>query len=115
MVRIQADPCFVQEQVRRAIRATFIDILEEEGTQFIGAAPYERTKEWRDQRAGHRARTLGTTAGLIDDLPIPHTRSGFHTQLFERYQHRMAEVDTLMRDMFVGGSANRPSVRWSST
>jgi putative transposase len=94
---------FVQEQVRRAIRATFIDILEEEVTQFIGAAPYERTSDRRDQRAGHRSRTLGTTAGVINDLPVPRTRGGFHTQLFERYQRRMTELDTLMRDMFVGG------------
>jgi putative transposase len=94
---------FVQEQVRRAIRATFIDILEEELTQVIGAAPYERTSERRDQRAGHRSRTLGTTAGMIEDLPIPRSRGGFHTQLFGRYQRRMTEVDTLMREMFVGG------------
>ncbi len=71
--------------------------------QFIGAAPYERTAQRRDQRAGHRSRTLGTTAGQIDDLPVPRTRGGFRTQLFDRYQRRMAEVDNLMRDMFVGG------------
>jgi putative transposase len=94
---------FVQEQVRQAIRATFIDILEEEVTQFIGASRYERTAARRDQRAGHRSRTLGTTVGVIDDLPVPRTRGGFHTQLFERYQRRMSEVDTLMRAMFVGG------------
>jgi len=94
---------FVQEQVRQAIRATFIDILEEEVTQFIGADRYERTSERRDQRAGHRSRTLGTTVGVIDDLPVPRTRGAFHSQLFDRYQRRMAEVDTLMRDMFVGG------------
>ncbi|HEY1012890.1 MAG TPA: IS256 family transposase [Herpetosiphonaceae bacterium] len=94
---------FVQEQVRQAIRATFIDILEEEVTAFIGASRYERTDERGDYRAGHRARSLGTTAGQIDDLPVPRTRGGFHTQLFDRYQRRMAEVDTLMRDMFVGG------------
>lgn len=94
---------FVQEQVRQAIRATFIDILEEEVTQFIGAARYERAAGRRDQRAGHRSRTLGTTAGVIDDLPVPRTRAGFRTQLFARYQRRMAEVDTLMSEMFVGG------------
>jgi putative transposase len=94
---------FVQEQVRHAIRATFIAILEEEVSQFSGAAPYERTKERRAKRAGHRSRTLGTTVGQIDDLPVPRTRNGFRTQLFERYQRRMAEVDDLMRDMFVGG------------
>jgi transposase-like protein len=94
---------FVQEQVRQAIRATFIDILEDEVTQLIGADRYERTTKRRDQRAGYRSRTLGTTVGVIDDLPIPRTRGGFHTQLFERYQRRMTDVDTLLRDMFVGG------------
>lgn len=94
---------FVHEQVRQAIRATFITILEDEVTRFIGANRYERTSERRDQRAGHRSRFLGTTVGVIDDLPVPRTRSGFHSQLFERYQRRMSEVDTLMRDMFVGG------------
>jgi len=34
---------------------------------------------------------------------IPRTRGGFHTHLFDRYQRRTAEVDTLLRDMFVGG------------
>jgi len=94
---------FVQQQVRQAIRATFIDILEEEVTQFIGAGRYERTAARHDQRAGHRTRTIGTTAGVIDDLPVPRTRGGFHTQLFEHYQRRMAEVDTLVREMFIGG------------
>jgi transposase-like protein len=94
---------FVQKQVRQAIRATFIAILEEEVTQFIGAERYERTTARRDQRAGYRSRTLGTIAGVIDDLPVPRTRGGFHTQLFDHYQRRMPEVDGLMRDMFVGG------------
>lgn len=94
---------FVQEQVRLAIRATFIDILEEEVSRFIGADRYERTPGRRDQRAGHRSRSIGTTAGVIDDLPVPRTRGGFHTQLFEHYQRRMPEVDGLIRDMFVGG------------
>lgn len=94
---------FVQEQVRQAIRATFIDILEEEVSQFIGATRYERTPGRRDQRAGHRSRSIGTTAGVIDDLPLPRTRGGFHTQLFDHYQRRMPEVDGLIRDMFVGG------------
>lgn len=94
---------FVQEQVRQAIRATFIDILEEEVSQFIGADRYERTPGRRDQRAGHRPRSIGTTAGVIDDLPVPRTRGGFHTQLFDHYQRRLPEVDGLIRDMFVGG------------
>jgi putative transposase len=93
----------VQEQVRHAIRATFIDILEDEVTQFIGADRYARTTARRDQRAGRRSRSLGTTVGMIEDLPVPRTRGDFHTQLFDRGERRMDEVDTLLRDMFVGG------------
>ena len=94
---------FVQEQVRQAIRSAFIDILEQEVAQFIGADRYERVETRRDSRAGHRTRSIGTTAGVINDLPVPRTRGGFHTQLFDHYQRRMTEVDNLMRDMFVGG------------
>jgi len=101
--------------VRQAIRATFIAILEEEVTQVIGADRYARTTTRRDQRAGHRSRTLGTTVGVIDDLPVPRTRAGFHTQLFERYQRRRAEVDTLLRDMFVGGGRKANRRRRSGT
>jgi len=97
----------VQEHVRMAIRATFIDILEEEVRQFVGADRYERTAARRDSRAGYRTRSIGTTAGQIDDLPVPRTRSGFHTQLFDHYQRRMTEVDELMRAMFVGGVSQR--------
>jgi putative transposase len=79
---------FVQEQIRLAIRATFIDILEAEVRQFSGAERYERTTERRDQRAGYRSRTLGTTAGVIDDLPVPRTRGAFHTQLLGAYRAR---------------------------
>jgi putative transposase len=50
---------FVQEQVRPAIRATFIDILEEEVTQFIGAERYERTGQLRSL----------APAGLVDRVP----------------------------------------------
>jgi putative transposase len=89
--------------VRQAIRATFIDILEKEANQFISTERYERTPSRRDQRAGYRSRTIGTTVGVIDDLPVPCTRGGFHTQLFEHYQHRMPKVDGLIRDMFVDG------------
>jgi putative transposase len=40
---------------------------------------------------------------VIEDLPVPRTRKGFRTQLFERYQRRQAELDEAICDMFVGG------------
>lgn len=41
--------------------------------------------------------------GDIKDLPVPRSRKGFHTQLFERYRRRQAELDACMLDMFVSG------------
>jgi len=41
--------------------------------------------------------------GTIEDLPVPRTRQGFKTQLFERYQRRQAELDEAICGMFVQG------------
>jgi transposase-like protein len=93
----------LQEQMRLNIRMTFITVLEEEVNGFIQAALYQRTPERQGYRNGHYERDLVTTVGKIDDLPVPRTRDGFHTQLFEHYQRRQAELDEAICNMFVQG------------
>jgi putative transposase len=93
----------VQERMRLNIRHTFITILEEEVSEFIQAALYQRTTERKDYRNGYYERDLVTTAGEIEDLAVPRTRNGFRTELFERYQRRQAELDEAILDMFVKG------------
>lgn len=93
----------LQERMRLAIRHTLVTILEEEVTEFIQAALYQRTPERRDQRNGHYHRDLVTTVGEIEDLEVPRTRKGFRTELFERYQRRQAELDDSICEMFVKG------------
>jgi len=61
------------------VRATFIAVLEEEVTQVIGAARYERTTTRRDHWSGYCTRDLFTKVGLIEDLLLPKTRGGFRT------------------------------------
>jgi len=94
---------YVQESMREAVRLALISVLEEEVTAFIGAAPYERSEERRDQRNGHYNRSLDTTVGQIAGLPVPRTRGGHQTQLFERYHRRREEVDSAISEMFVKG------------
>lgn len=94
---------FVQDRLREAVRTALISILEEEVTAFIGAAPYERGEERRDHRNGHYTRTLETTGGQIPDLPVPRTRGGHQTQLFERSHRRREELDGAIGEMFVKG------------
>jgi transposase-like protein len=93
----------LQERMRLAIRHTLITVLEEEVENFIQAALYQRTPERKGYRNGHYERDLVTTVGEIEELPVPRTREGFRTQLFERYQRRQAELDETICAMFVQG------------
>lgn len=94
---------YLHEKMRLSIQYTLITVLEEEVESYIHAAFYKRDPERRDYRNGHYERNLGTSMGEIEDLPVPRTRGGFHTQVFERYQRRQAELDESICAMFVKG------------
>ena len=93
------------EKMRSAIRLTLITILDEEVTACIGAQPYVRRPGRRDQRNGSYRRDLGTSLGVMEDLPVPRTRQGFRTHVFERYPRRQAHLDTAISEMFVYGAS----------
>lgn len=93
----------LQEKLRGAVQITLMRVLEEEIEAFVGAGRYQRTPWRRDQRNGHYERDLVTGVGKIEALPVPRTRKGFQTQLFERYKRRQAELDEAMCAMFVQG------------
>lgn len=93
----------VKERLRQAVRAALIAVMEEEVTAFIGAKPYERKQERRDYRNGSYQRDLETTVGHISGVPIPRTRGGHQTQVFERYHRRRDELDGAIGEMFVKG------------
>jgi putative transposase len=99
----EAFEAMVRERLRPAVRVALISVLEEEVTAFIGAAPYERNEQRRDHRNGHYTRDLETSVGQIIDLPIPRTRGGHQTQVFERYHRRRDELDGAIGEMFVKG------------
>ncbi len=61
----------LRERLRQAVRVALMSVLEEEVTAFIGALPYERNEQRRDQRNGHYRRDLETTMGQIAELPVP--------------------------------------------
>jgi putative transposase len=96
----------LQERLRLAIKYTLIQVLEEEVEAFVNAAPYQRTSGRRDYRNGTYERDLGTSMGNIEDLPVPRTRKGFQTELFEHYQRRQAELDEAICQMFVYGASD---------
>ena len=98
-------PCeaMLREQLQQAVRTALISVLEEEVAAFIGAVRYERSEQRRDYRNGHYARSLDTSVGHIDELPVPRTRAGYQTQLFERYHRRRTDLDQTIGEMFIGG------------
>ena len=101
----------LQEKMKIAIQYTLIQALEEEVAAYIQAAPYERTKNRRDHRNGTYPRNLGTSLGELEDVPVPRTRKGFQSQLFERYRRRQAELDESICQMFVQGVSTEKVAR----
>lgn len=98
---------YVRQTLRNVVRLALTTILEEEVTAFIGAAPYEQNLTRRDHRNGSYTRDLDTSVGRVADLPVPRTRHGFRTQVFERYQRRRPEVDASLGEMFIQGVSTR--------
>src|SRR5205823_7476935 len=83
----------LREKLQQAVRTALISVLEAEVDAFIGAVRYERTEQRQDYRNGHYTRSLDTTVGHISDLPVPRTRGGHQTQVFERYHRRRNDLD----------------------
>ena len=58
----------VETRVREGVKAVIEQILEEEMTSHIGAAPRERTPLRRGERNGHYERDLITPVGKVEQL-----------------------------------------------
>ena len=93
----------LREKLQQAVRAALISVLEEEVDAFIGAVRYQRSVQRRDYRNGHSVRSLDTSLGHIDDLPVPRTRGGYQTQVVERYHRRRTDLDQTIGEIFISG------------
>ena len=93
----------LREKLQEAVRTALITVLEAEVDAFIGAVRYERCEQRQDYRNGHYTRSLDTTVGHLNDLPVPRTRGGYQTQVFERYHRRRNALDQAIGEMFIAG------------
>ena len=98
---------YMRQQIRMAVRVTLMAVMEEEVTALIGAGRYERKAARSDQRNGTYPRDLATSVGVIEDLAVPRTRKGHHTQVFARYHRRQDELDRAIGAMFVAGASQQ--------
>ena len=95
-------------EVRKKVREVFIEATETEFKTFIGADPYKRTSERKDQRNGYRTRDMVTEIGMLEDLPIPRSRKGkFLPSFFGKWQRTQKKVIQLVAEMFLRGVSTR--------
>lgn len=100
---VSADRDLMKALVKEAVD----QILQTEMTEFLGAAPGERTEGRGGYRAGYYGRGLVTRVGRIE-LRVPRDRSGaFSTALFERFQRSEKALVSALAEMYIQGVSTR--------
>lgn len=98
----------VSSETLRAVKCILENWMLEEVAHYLRAPRYARVYDRQDYRNGAYRRTLMTTWGTIPDLQIPRVRSGgFTPSVVARYHRRTAQVDALVRAVFLGGVSTR--------
>ena len=82
-------------------------VLQAEMSEFLGAAPGERSETRNGYRSGYYSRGLITRIGKIE-LRVPRDRHGeFSTALFERFQRSEKALVSALAEMYVQGVSTR--------
>ncbi len=98
----------ISHETGRAVKNLLENRMLDELAAYLRAGRYVHLRSRRGYRNGHYYRRLITTYGTIPDLEIPRARDGgFHPSVVARYQQRTAQVDALIRSLFLGGVSTR--------
>jgi Transposase and inactivated derivatives len=96
-----------RDLMKALMKEALQEVLEGEMTEFLGAAPGERTESRNGYRAGYYGRSLVTRIGKLE-LRVPRDRSGeFSTALFERYARSEKALVAALAEMYVQGVSTR--------
>jgi transposase-like protein len=77
-------------------------------TVLLGAALFRRTEDRRGHRNGFYERDLATQIGIVAAIRVPRARSrSVERSVFSRYQRRQAQVNQLIREVFLAGVSTR--------
>ncbi|MEW5790629.1 MAG: IS256 family transposase [Pseudomonadota bacterium] len=96
-----------RDLMKALMKETLQEVLEGEMTEFLGAAPGERTEGRNGYRAGYYGRNLVTRVGKLE-LRVPRDRNGeFSTALFERYARSEKALVAALAEMYVAGVSTR--------
>jgi putative transposase len=97
------DPDFLHEIVEKVVQ----QLLEDEMTEHIGAAPYERSVTRSGHLNGYKPRTLRTRVGTLNLLVSQDREGTFSTRLFSRYQRNEKALVLALMEMYVEGVSTR--------
>ena len=96
-----------RDLMKALMKEALQEVLEGEMTQFLGAAPSERSESRSGYRAGYYGRSLVTRIGKLE-LRVPRDRGGeFSTALFERYARSERALVSALAEMYVQGVSTR--------
>jgi len=96
-----------RDLMKALMKEALQEVLEGEMTQFLGAAPSERSEGRSGYRAGYYGRSLVTRIGKLE-LRVPRDRGGeFSTALFERYARSERALVSALAEMYVQGVSTR--------
>ncbi|TLN10475.1 IS256 family transposase, partial [bacterium] len=99
-----------QERQRRMLKVLLEEALEGEQLELLAAARYRRVETRQGYRNGFYQRDLATQIGIVTGIRVPRCRTGAggcKSQVFSRYRRRQAQVDGLIRAVFLAGVSTR--------
>lgn len=97
----------INERVLGMVKLILERSLEEELIEFLQASRYVRTEARKGYRNGYYERDLFSRYGAIKALRIPRARQGFSSTILPNYQRRQAEINRMIREMFIAGVSTR--------
>jgi len=105
--RLEALVAQDRDLLKALVKEALDQILQAEMTDFLGAAPGQRSPSRLGYRAGYYERGLITRVGKIE-LRVPRDRNGeFSTSLFERFQRSEKALLSALVEMYVQGVSTR--------
>ena len=97
-----------QERQREVLKRLLEGALEAELVELLGASRYRRTEVRHGYRNGFYQRDLATQIGIVKGIRVPRARTSVgDREVFRRYQRRQAQVNALIRGMFLAGISTR--------
>lgn len=97
-----------RERQRQILKVILEGALEEEMTALLGAGRFRRTDERSGHRNGFYSRDLVTQIGVVTAIRVPRAREGgVERSAFSRYQRRQAQVNQVIREVFLAGVSTR--------